>query len=61
MLENVSIDHGGADILVAEQFLNSADVVSALEQMSGKAMAKGVAGDALFDSGFGGGFLDGSL
>ena len=60
-LEDVGVDHGGADILVAEQFLNGADIVPVLEKMRGEGMAKGVAGDALFDFGFGGGFLDGPL
>jgi hypothetical protein len=36
----MGIDHGGFDILVAQQLLNGADVVATLEQMGGKAMAK---------------------
>ena len=60
-LEDVGVDHGGTDIFMAEEFLNGADVVPVLEEMGGEGMAKGVAGDALLDFGFGGGFLDGSL
>ena len=29
-IEDVRVDHGGADILVAEQFLHGADVVASL-------------------------------
>ena len=47
MLQNMSIDHGGLDIFVAEQFLHGADVIAILEQLSGKTMAKGMRGDNL--------------
>ena len=36
------IIHGGADILVAEQFLDRADVITIRKQMSRKAVAKGM-------------------
>ncbi len=60
-LEDMGVDHGGANVLVAEQFLNGADIVTTLKQMRGKGMPKGVAGDTLLDPRFGGGFLDGAL
>jgi len=41
----VGVDHGGAHILVAEQFLDGADVVAILEEVGGKRMAEGVGTD----------------
>lgn len=38
----MDIDHGGADITVAEQFLDGADVITTFEQMGGKGMAQGM-------------------
>jgi len=38
-LENVRVDHGGAHVAVAEQFLHGADVVAGLQQMRGERMA----------------------
>ena len=35
-LEHVGIDHRGLDVLVAEQFLDRADVVAVLEEMGGE-------------------------
>ena len=46
-LEYVGIDHGGANVLVAEQFLNGADVVAGFEQMSGKTVPKSMGTDRL--------------
>ena len=60
-MENMSVDHGGANILVAEEFLNGADVISALEEVGGEGMTKSMTGDALFDGNFLGGLLDSSL
>jgi hypothetical protein len=34
------VNHGGADITVAEEFLNRADVIAILEEMGGKRMSK---------------------
>ena len=45
----MGVDHGRFDIFVSEQFLNSTNVVAILEQMGGKAMAKGMATDAFID------------
>jgi len=36
----MGIDHGGAHILVSEQLLHRADVISPFEQMSGKAVTQ---------------------
>ncbi len=46
-LQNVSVDHGGFDILVSKKFLDSANIVTALKQVGGKAVTKGVATDRL--------------
>ena len=34
-VKDVGVDHGGLDVLVAEQLLDGADVVAALEQVGG--------------------------
>ena len=60
-LKNVSVDHGGFDILVAEEFLDSANVVTGLEEMGGETVAKGVRGDVFVDFCEVGGFSDGFL
>jgi hypothetical protein len=41
-LQHMGIDHGGADILVPQQFLHGANVITCFEQMSHKAMAQRV-------------------
>ena len=50
-LEDVSVDHGGGDVLVAEQLLHSADVAALFQQMRGEGVTQGVATRALGDSG----------
>jgi hypothetical protein len=35
-IEDVGIDHRGADVFVAEQLLDGSDVVAVLEKMCGK-------------------------
>ena len=60
-LEDVGIDHGGADVLVAEEGLDGADVVTGFEEMGGEAMAEGVATGVLEDAGGMDGPLDGLL
>lgn len=47
----MSINHGGFDILVTEEFLDGADVVAVLEEVSCKAVAKGMATDMFWDFG----------
>ena len=45
-LQNVSVDHGGFDIFVSEQFLYGPYVVSSLKKMGGEGVSEGVRGDA---------------
>ena len=44
---DLGVDYGGFDVAVTEEFLNSADVVAALEEVGGEGVAEGVATDAL--------------
>ena len=48
-LEDVSVDHGGSYVFVPQQFLNSTDVVTILEEMGGETVSKGMARDAFSD------------
>src|SRR5712671_4611421 len=43
LIEHMGIDHGRRHILMPQEFLNSSDVVSILEQMGREGMAKSVA------------------
>lgn len=47
----MGVDHSGGDIVVSEQLLNGADVGSALKQVGGKGMAKGMCADLLGQTG----------
>jgi hypothetical protein len=49
-VQDVGVDHGGADVAVAEELLDGADVVAAFEEMGGEGVAKGVAGGWLGDT-----------
>ena len=60
-VEDVGVDHGGGDVLVAEQLLDGADVVAVLEQVGGEAVAEGVGCDGLGEVGVEGGGADGPL
>ena len=60
-LEDVGVDHGGFDILVAEQFLDGADVVAILQKVGGEAVTEGMRGDGLVYFGEAGGLSDGLL
>ena len=42
-VEDVGVDLGGADVGMAEQLLDGADVVAALEEVGGEAVAEAVA------------------
>lgn len=42
----MSVDHGGFDVFVPEEFLDGADVVASLEEVGGEAVAEGVGCDA---------------
>jgi hypothetical protein len=60
-LENMGVDHGGFDILVPKQLLDSADIVAILEEVGGEGMPEGVGGDKFIYLGEAGGLLDGFL
>ena len=49
-LKDMGVDHGSAHIHVSEQFLDSADIISSLQQMRCKAVAEGMATDRFFYS-----------
>ena len=49
-IKDVGIDHRGTDIHVSEQFLDSADIISSLQQMRCKAVAEGMATTMLGDT-----------
>ena len=50
-VEDVGVDHGGADIAVAEQLLHGANIGPVLEQVSGEGVAEGVAAGPLGEAG----------
>lgn len=50
-VQYMGVDHGGFDVFVSEEFLNRADVVSALEEVCGEGVAEGVGGDSFFELG----------
>ena len=56
-VENVGIDHGGADMSVNEQFLDDANVIAAFEELSGETVPKCVGGSMFRDSRRPDGFL----
>jgi hypothetical protein len=60
-LQDVGVDHGRGTIVVPEQLLNGADVSAALEQVSGKRMAKGAGADGLRQTSTADGHLDGFI
>jgi len=49
-VEDVGVDHGGADIAVAEELLDGPDVMVVLQQMGGEGMAKDVTRGGLGDA-----------
>jgi len=48
-LQNVSVDHRGADILVTQEFLNRSNEIAAFHNMSGKRVPERMTSDALGD------------
>jgi hypothetical protein len=52
-VQNVGVDHGRGDVVVAEKFLDGADVVAGFEQVGCKAVPEAVTGCAFDDWGFG--------
>ena len=57
----MGIDHGGFDVFVAKQFLNSTNVVAILQEMGGKGVAEGVGGNRFGYFRKAGGLLNSSL
>ena len=57
----MGVDLGGADVAVAQEFLDGADIVAAFQQMGGKGVAEGVAAGPLCDAGEHDGVFDGTL
>jgi hypothetical protein len=51
------INHRGSDVLVAEQLLDSANVVAGFQHVRGKAMAQAVTCGVLLNAGFRDGFF----
>lgn len=47
----MGVNHGSFDIFVAEQFLDSANVVAVLEQVGGEGVPESMRGNAFFDFG----------
>lgn len=60
-VEDVGVDHGRADVSVAEEGLDGSEVGAVLEEMGCEGVAEGVGGDALVNLGSDGGSADGSL
>ena len=48
----MQVDHGGGQVPVAHEHLDSADIVTGLQQMGGKAVAEGMDAGTFPDSGF---------
>jgi phytoene/squalene synthetase len=59
LLKDMGVDHGRGKIVVPEQLLNGADVGAALEQVSGKGVAKCMGADVLRQTGTADRYLDG--
>ena len=47
-VEDMGVDHRCLNILVTEEFLHGADIITILEEMSGKGMAEGVRRNRFF-------------
>lgn len=60
-VRDVCVDLGGADVAVAEEGLDGADVGAVHEKVGSEAVAESVGGDVLGDAGGAGVFLDDAL
>jgi hypothetical protein len=58
-LQDVGVNHGRSEIVVPEPLLNGANVSTALEQVRGEGMAKGMGADGLRQTGTANGHRDG--
>jgi len=61
LIQHVRVDHRGAHVAVAEQFLDRPDVIAGFEQMRRKRVTKRVARGGSRDSSRMGGILRGAL
>ncbi len=50
-IQDMGIDHGGLHILVPEQCLHGPNIIPGFEQVRGKRMAEGMAGDMFINTG----------
>src|SRR6478672_10380798 len=60
-VEDVRVDHRGADVAMPEQLLDGPDVVAGFEQMGGEAVAQRMRPDGLVETGRTRGELDRAL
>ena len=51
-VEHMRIDHCGFDILVTEQFLHGADIITGFQEVCGNTMAEGVQANIFMNSCF---------
>lgn len=49
-VQDVGVEHGGADAGVAQEFLDGPDIVSVFKQVGGEAVPEGVAGGAFLEA-----------
>ena len=47
LIEHMGVDHGGADIFVAEEFLDGANVIAVFQEVGGEGMTEGVTANVL--------------
>src|SRR5262249_11458150 len=50
LAQDVSVDHGGGNVLMPQQFLDGANVSATLEGMGREAVSKSMAGDSFDDA-----------
>jgi hypothetical protein len=60
-IQDMRINHRGSDVLVAEQFLHRANVITRFQHVRGKAIAQAVTGGVLLNAGFRDRFFNGPL
>jgi len=54
----VGIDHGRANVFVAEKLLHGTNIVAVFDEMGGEGVAEGVAGASFGEAGLGNGSFD---
>ena len=50
-VEDMGVDHSGADVFVAQEFLDRSYIIAGFQQMGGKTMPEGMAGATFGDAG----------